>query len=129
LHLKAINASWDSYVNPKYSMDDISLDKVQDLIDKCNRGRSVVIEDDAVTALNKFELIEAGGGISNACFLLFSRRDVFTATIELGRFSDPISIKDGLTLRSDLFSEVEEVLGFIRKHINKEYIITGNPQR
>jgi|GEM_PF-6850956 len=33
-------------------------------------------------------------------------------------------IKDGLTVRSDLFSEVEEVLGFIRKHINKGYIIT-----
>ncbi|MNJ98959.1 hypothetical protein D3C87_167300 [compost metagenome] len=61
--------------------------------------------------------------------LLSSKQDVFAATIELGRFSDPISIKDGLTVSSDLFSEVEEVLGFIRKHINKEYIITGNPQR
>lgn len=52
-----------------------------------------------------------------------------TAAIELGRFSTPASIKDGLTVRSDLFSEVEEVLGFIRKHINKGYIITGDPQR
>src|SRR5690606_12647734 len=37
--------------------------------------------------------------------------------------------KDGLTVRSDLFSEVEEVLAFIRKHINKGYVITGDPQR
>lgn len=51
MHLKAMNASWDSYVNPKYSMDDISLDKVQDFIDKCNRDRSVVIEDDAGSIL------------------------------------------------------------------------------
>jgi Predicted transcriptional regulator containing an HTH domain and an uncharacterized domain shared with the mammalian protein Schlafen len=34
-----------------------------------------------------------------------------------------------VTVRSDLFSEVEEVLAFIRKHINKGYVITGDPQR
>ncbi|SEL99312.1 ATP-binding protein [Parapedobacter koreensis] len=50
-------------------------------------------------------------------------------SFELGRFSTPTSIKDGQTSRSDLFTEVEEVLAFIRKHINKEYIITGDPQR
>ncbi len=129
LHLKAINSSWDSYLSPKYKLSDISLDKVQEFIDICNRDRAVIIEDAPVNALTKLELIDPNGGISNACFLLFSRREVFAATIELGRFSTPISIKDGLTVRSDLFTEVEEVLNFIRKHINKEYIITGNPQR
>ena len=38
-------------------------------------------------------------------------------------------IKDAITIRSDLFSEVREVLDFVKKHINKEYIVTGNPQR
>jgi ATP-dependent DNA helicase RecG len=28
-----------------------------------------------------------------------------------------------------MFTEIEEVFNFIKKHINKEYIITGNPQR
>ncbi|WEK17434.1 MAG: ATP-binding protein [Candidatus Pedobacter colombiensis] len=68
-------------------------------------------------------------GITSACHLLFSKNDVFSAVIELGRFSTPTSIKDGMTIRSDLFSEVELVLDFIKKHINKEYIITGDPQR
>src|SRR5674476_655991 len=30
---------------------------------------------------------------------------------------------------ADLFTEIEEVFNFIKKHINKEYIITGSPQR
>ena len=129
LHLKTINTSWDSYLSHNYGLEDISLDKVQEFIVACNRDKAILIEDDPITVLRKFELMNNAGNITNACFLLFARRQVFTATIELGRFSDPISIKDGLTVRSDLFTEVEEVLGFIRKHINKEYIITGNPQR
>ncbi|MFC7526975.1 hypothetical protein ACFQRK_23665 [Parapedobacter sp. GCM10030251] len=68
--------------------------------------------------LTKFELIK-DSQVTNAGFLLFAKNDVFQAAIELGRFSTPTIIKDGLTVRSDLFGEVEEVLGFIRKHINK----------
>ena len=86
------------------------------------------LTDDPLTVLTKFELIR-DTQVTNAGFLLFAKNDVFQAAIELGRFSTPTSIKDGLTVRSDLFTEVEEVLGFIRKHINKEYIITGDPQR
>lgn len=78
--------------------------------------------------LNKYELIK-DSQVTNAAFLLFSKADVFQATIELGRFSTPTSIKDGLTVRTDLYSEVSEVLDFIRKHINKSYIITGDPRR
>lgn len=81
-----------------------------------------------LTVLNKFELIK-GAKISNACYLLFAKNDVFQAAIELGRFSTQTIIKDGSTLRADLFTEVEAVLNFIKKHINKEYIITGNSQR
>ncbi|HTN35471.1 MAG TPA: hypothetical protein VL053_00265 [Arachidicoccus sp.] len=97
-------------------------------VDKCNTNKDVPLQDDPLTVLTKYELIK-GSGITNAAFLLFSEEDVFAATIELGRLSDSTSIKDGLTLRQDLFSEVENVLAFVRKHINREYIITGNPQR
>lgn len=51
------------------------------------------------------------------------------STIELGRFQTDTLIKDGATLKTDLFSEVEDVMDFIKKHINKAYIITGRPQR
>ena len=49
--------------------------------------------------------------------------------IELGRFQTPTIIKDGARLKTDLFTEVDGVMDFIKKHINKAYIITGRPQR
>ncbi len=55
--------------------------------------------------------------------------DSFISTIEIGRFASETIIKDSLTIRSDLIREVEMVLEFIRKHIDKTYIITGNAQR
>jgi len=126
--LRTFNSSWDSYVNPGYALSAISYEKVQEFIHKCNKDKEILIQDDPTTVLNKFQLIKEEG-VTSACYLLFCKNEVFDAAIELGRFSTPTSIKDGLTVRSDLFTEVEEVLSFIRKHINKEYIITGDPQR
>ncbi|MCK5543450.1 MAG: putative DNA binding domain-containing protein [Spirochaetales bacterium] len=40
-----------------------------------------------------------------------------------------ISIKDSVTIRDDLFSEVKTCIEFMRKHINKRFIITGKPER
>jgi len=128
LHLKTFNSSWDNYVTNDYSLEDISLDKVNQFIEVSNKLRGIKIGDDPLIVLNKFELIKENG-IVNACHLLFAKNDVFKATIELGRFSEPTLIKDALTLRADLFTEIEGVFDFIKKHINKEYIITGNPQR
>ena len=128
LHLKTFNTSWDNYVTNNYTIDSLSLDKVIEFIEQSNKLKEVPINDDPLTVLTKFELIK-DNSITNACHLLFSKNDVFQATIELGRFSNSAAIKDGLTIRSDLFSEVLLVMDFIRKHLNKEYIITGNPQR
>jgi ATP-dependent DNA helicase RecG len=128
MHLKTFNTSWDNYPANNYSIDDISEKKIHQFIEKVNQSNDFKIEDNPFVVLHKFELLQ-NDRITNACHLLFSKNDVFTATIELGRFSDAISIKDGLTVRSDLFSQVNEVITFIKKHINKEYIITGEPQR
>jgi len=128
IHLKTFNTSWDNYPANNYSIDDISEEKVVTFIEKVNKNNDFIIEDNAFVVLRKYELVQ-NERITNACHLLFSKNDVFTATIELGRFSDSISIKDGLTVRRDLFSQVDEVIAFVKKHINKEYIITGEPQR
>lgn len=128
LHLRSFNTSWDSYINPGRDLSTLSLDKVNQFISHCNEGKLHAITDDPLTVLSKYELTR-GSQVTNAGFLMFACNDVFQATIELGRFSTPTSIKDGLTIRSDLFSEVDLVLDFIRKHINKSYIITGNPRR
>jgi ATP-dependent DNA helicase RecG len=128
MHLKTFNNSWDSYATNDYTFDDISIDKVTLFIENCNKLRDTKIEDDPFTVLNKFELLRESK-IVNACHLLFAKGEVFKATIELGRFASPILIKDALTLRTDLFSEVEAVFNFIKKHLNKSFIITGNTQR
>ena len=128
MHLKTFNTSWDCYSTNNYTLDDISLEKINTFIEKNNKFNDSKIEDAPFHVLKKYELIK-NEQITNACYLLFAKNDIFSATIELGRFSDPISIKDGLTVRSDLFAQVDEVINFIKKHINKEYIITGNPER
>jgi len=128
LHLLTFNSSWDSYPSSNYSIENISLEKVNQFVSRANKTRENPIADDPLTVLYKYELIK-DAGVTNACHLLFSADDVFDAAIELGRFSAPTLIKDGRTSRCDLFSQVEDVLSFIKKHINKSFIITGNPQR
>ncbi len=128
IHLKTFNTSWDSYSTNNYTLEDISSEKINAFTEKNNRLNNYKIEDTPFHVLKKYELIK-NEQVTNACYLLFAKNDIFSATTELGRFSNPISIKDGLTVRSDLFSQVNEIIGFVKKHINKEYIITGNPER
>ena len=38
-------------------------------------------------------------------------------------------IIDAINLNTDLFSKLEEMMIFIKKHMQVEYIITGEPER
>src|SRR5690606_40754625 len=49
-------------------------------------------------------------------------------TIQMGHFASETVIKDDITLSTDIVTEVEEVMDFVRKHINKEVIITEQPE-
>lgn len=126
LHLSAFNTSWDFYLNNRFTIEDISLDKVQNAIDKFNkRGRN--IDDDPMTFLYKNNLLREGK-ITNAALLLFSVRDTVFSTIEMGRFQTEIIIKDSSRSKSDVITQLDQTTDFITKHINKEIIISGNPQ-
>src|SRR4030067_3665915 len=128
MHLRTFNSSWDFHIDEYHTEKDISLEKVQKFIERINVNKETSLMDDPLTVLQKFELMREGK-ITYACFLLFMAGESFISTIELGRFQTEIIIKDGATLKGDLFSEVEGVMDFIKKHINKAYIITGRPQR
>lgn len=128
LHLKTFNTSWDYYIDDNHSVEDISLEKVRKFIELANKHRDVKITDDPIRVLNKFELIR-DNKITYGGYLLFMEGHSALSTIELGRFQTPTIIKDSLTLKNALISEVEAVMDFIKKHINKAYIITGNIQR
>lgn len=51
------------------------------------------------------------------------------STIEAGRFATPTVIKDSITSKDSLIDQVERIMGYLVKHTNKAYIITGNPRR
>lgn len=128
LHLQSCNTSWDSYPDDQHTERDISLEKVQDFIDMANKVRAIPITDDPLTVMQKYELLREGR-ITRAAFLLFMAGESSLATVELGRFQTETIIKDGARLKTDLFTEVDAIMAFIRKHINRAYIITGKPQR
>ena len=128
LHLKTFNTSWDYYVDNNHSAADISLEKVRKFIELANKYKDIKITDDPMRVLNKFELLRENK-ITYGGFLLFMKENSALTTIELGRFQTPTIIKDSVTLKCDILSEVEGVMDFIKKHINKSYIITGSLQR
>lgn len=126
LHLQSFNTSWDFHVNNQFKIDDISLDKVQAAIDIINQT-SARINDDPFTFLLKNDLLR-DGKLTNAAYLLFTERDTVLTTIELGRFQTETIIKDSARTKSDILAQVDLVMDFVRKHINKEVIITGQPR-
>ena len=119
LHLKTFNTSWDYYPSPHYGLDAIALEKVSQFVFNSNQIRENQIQDDPITVLRKFEMLKDNGQIANGCYLLFAKNDVFDATISIGRFATETSIKDSLVLRTDLFTEVDATLTFLKKHIKK----------
>ncbi|MDF1550966.1 MAG: putative DNA binding domain-containing protein [Bacteroidales bacterium] len=126
LHLQSFNTSWDYHVNNQFKPEDISFEKVQQAIDVINQ-RGGRITDDPLTFLLKNDLVR-DGNLTNAAYFLFAGRDTALTTIELGRFQTDIIIKDSSRTKSDILTQVEEVLDFVRKHIYKEIIITGEAQ-
>ena len=127
-HLKTINCSWDFALDPHHDIKDISLEKVNKFLELANALRERPIDDDPLTILRKFELTREQR-ITFGCYLLFCSKATLSTTIDAGRFDSETIIKDSLTIRNDLFSEVETCLNFIHKHINKHFLITGNAQR
>ena len=127
-HYKTFNSSWDFTPDPEHALADISLAKVESFLSLANNNREIALTDAPVATLRKLELLRPEG-ISKACFLLFMTEESMLTTIELGRFQTETLIKDACRAKTDLFSEIEFTMQFLVKHLNKRYIITGNPQR
>jgi hypothetical protein len=101
MHLRSFNTSWDYQPCPHRGLADVSLDKVRRFLSLANRYRTEPIEDSAQGVLTKLELLR-DSRISNACYLLFTSGEPSTATVELGRFQDEITVKDGARVKADL---------------------------
>ncbi len=127
-HLKTINTSWDFYLDPNHNLDTISLDKVARFIKKIEQRTLNTIQHKPLEFLQKMEMIREGK-LTFGAYLLFVSDYCAISDIQIGRFKSDITIIDSLSLNTDLFSEVDEIMLFIKKHLKVEYIITGEPQR
>jgi ATP-dependent DNA helicase RecG len=123
LHLQTINSSWDAYPDTIHTPDDISLEKIQASIETM-KSNGLTINETPISFLLKYDLLREGK-LTNAAYLLFKKADTFNTTIELGRFQDAITIKDTARTKTDIITQIEQTLDFVRKHINKRVIITG----
>ncbi|MDR0830193.1 MAG: putative DNA binding domain-containing protein [Prevotellaceae bacterium] len=128
MHIQTFNSSWDYYIDNQHFITDISEEKAIKLIALYNKNHIIPAEYNVYEFLSKMELIR-DGKLTNAGFLLLMKNDFAISDIELGHFYDPITIKDGITISTDLITEVDEVMAFVMKHVSKAMIITGNPAR
>jgi ATP-dependent DNA helicase RecG len=114
----------DAYPDPIHSLDEISFDKVQQSIEILKENGQT-IKESPLAFLLKSDLIRDEKP-TNAAYLLFKANNTsIGTTIELGRFQDLITIKDTSRTKSDIVTQVNEVIDFVKKHINREIIITG----
>jgi ATP-dependent DNA helicase RecG len=115
---QSLDSHWDSNIRRDKTIPDISFDKLYRLIERISRKKKCAPEE-PLAFLRKYGLME-GDTVTNTCWLLLLPDETPETTIELGRYSSPTVTSDALTLKSDLFTEAEEAMQFICKHICKE---------
>ena len=126
IHLQSLNTSWDAYPDPNHSENDISMEKIM-LAMEIIRNNGISVGNNPMLFLQKYNLVR-DGKITNAAYLLFKKVDTYETAIELGRFQNEIVIKDTARTKDDVIAQVEQVLDFVKKHINKELIFKGEPR-
>ena len=78
--------------------------------------------------LRKYELIK-DDKLTWAAYLLFVDNFSAITPLQIGRFKSNISIIDNIDIATDLPTQVDTALNFIRKHLMVEFIITGAAER
>ena len=126
-HLKTINTSWDFYPDPNHSTKHISSRKVQRFVETIEQQTQKRIEMPHMDFLAKLEIIR-DHQLTFGGYLLFVKEYCLISDVQVGRFKSPTTIIDSISLNTDLFTEVDEIIAFIKKHLMVEYIITGDPK-
>ena len=127
-HLKTINASWDYYEDDRHSFSDISQDNIDNFIQKIEKFQNRVFNDDPMTILRKYELIK-NDKLTFGAYLLFTSNSSVLTAFQIGRFKSPTKIIDNIDINTDILTQIDRALEFIKKHLMVEFIISGNPQR
>ena len=126
IYLQSLNSSWDMFPDPTHDLNDIDHDKVLNCINLM-KNKGMTINESTLTFLSKYNLIREGKP-TFAATLMFCNRITDVTTIELGRFKTNITIIDTARTKSDIISQVDEVMNYVKSHINCELVFTGTPQ-
>jgi len=127
-HLRTINSSWDYYNDANHNFDHVSIVKIEKYIEEYEKWNNTKVDFEPIEFLNKHEILR-NGKITFGAYLLFAKELCIISDIQIGRFKSETKIIDSLSLNTDIFTELEEILAFIKKHLMVEFIITGNAQR
>ncbi len=127
-HLKTINNSWDFYPDSSHDNEKISFEKVERFVNVIEKRTDTKINVSPNEFLEKLEFLR-NGKLTYGAYLLFVKDYCLISDIQVGRFKSDITIIDSVSLNTDLFTEVDEIIAFIKKHLMVEFIITGKPQR
>lgn len=126
-HLRIINSSWDYLLDPNHSLEHISVTKIEEYIKKFEQKNNTTVDYTPLEFLKKQEIL-LDDKLTFGAYLLFVRDYCSISDIQVGRFKGDISIIDTVSLNTDLFTELGKIIGFIKKHLMVELIITGEPQ-
>jgi ATP-dependent DNA helicase RecG len=127
-HLKTINSSWDYHIDERHSFSDISQENIDKFIKKIEKFQNKSFDDDPMTILRKYELLKENK-LTFGAYLLFTSNNSALTAFQIGRFKSETKIIDNIDINTDILSQVDIAMEFIKKHLMVEYIITGNPQR
>jgi ATP-dependent DNA helicase RecG len=134
MHMASTGASWDALPARGKTSEDIDLELVRRyMMLSTNVGRRDFPKGaDPVEIMRKLELLVDDDRPTWAAVLLFGKRPqspLVQATVHCGRFHTETDIADDRLIEGTLLEQIEETIGFIKKHINVRFVITGKPRR
>ncbi len=127
MHLQTINSSWDYYPDAIHSINDIDIEKVNNFIKRYEEKHNTKVDYQPLEFLNLKNILR-DNKLTFGAYLLFVKNGSFVSDIQIGRFKTDITIIDTISINDDLFTQLDKIMAFIKKHLMVELIITGNPQ-
>lgn len=133
MHLQSTGNSWDALPATISDSDVINSENIKNyILSSTNSGRRRFLKtDEPLEILGKLELIKENKP-TWAAILLFGKNaqsPLTQATVHCGRFKGETKIIDDRLISGTIIDQINEVMDFIRKNINVEFVITGKPQR
>lgn len=128
IHLQTVNSSWDYFPDNNHNFGHISIDKINKYIADYEKWNDTKVDYSAIEFLNKQEIFR-NDKLTFGSYILFAKDLCINSDLQIGRFKSPTKIIDSLNLDTDIFTELDQIIAFIKKHLMVEFIITGNPQR